>query len=48
MARPDIRKQFATQALDPGALTADQYAEFIKVQGAKFGKVIREAGITAK
>jgi tripartite-type tricarboxylate transporter receptor subunit TctC len=48
MSRPDIRKQFAAQALDAGALTADQYAEFIKVQGAKFGKVIREAGITAK
>src|SRR5688572_13844973 len=43
MSRPDIRKQFAAQALDPGALTADQYAEFIKVQGAKFGKVIKEA-----
>jgi len=48
MARPDIRKQFAAQALDPGALTADQYAEFIKAQGARFGRVIREAGITAK
>ena len=48
MARPDIRKQFAAQALDPGALTADQYAEFIKTQGARFGRVIREAGITAK
>jgi tripartite-type tricarboxylate transporter receptor subunit TctC len=48
MARPDIRKQFAAQALDPGTLTADQYVEFIKVQGTKFGKVIREAGITAK
>jgi tripartite-type tricarboxylate transporter receptor subunit TctC len=48
MARADVRKQYAAQALDPGALTAEQYAEFIKDQGAKFGKVIREAGITAK
>jgi tripartite-type tricarboxylate transporter receptor subunit TctC len=48
LARPDIREKFAAQALDPGALTADQYAAFIKDQGVKFGKVIREAGITAK
>ncbi len=48
MSRPDVRKQYATQALDPGSLTADQYANFIKAQGAKFGKVIRDAGITAK
>jgi tripartite-type tricarboxylate transporter receptor subunit TctC len=48
MGRPEVRKQYATQALDPGVFTADQYSEFIKVQGAKFGRVIREAGITAK
>jgi tripartite-type tricarboxylate transporter receptor subunit TctC len=48
MARPDVRKQYAAQALDPGTLTAEQYAEFIKAQGAKFGKVIRDANITAK
>jgi tripartite-type tricarboxylate transporter receptor subunit TctC len=48
MSRPDVRKQYAAQALDPGSLTADQYAAFIKDQGAKFGKVIKDAGITAK
>ena len=48
MGRPEVRKQYAAQALDPGTLTADQYAEFIKAQGAKFGKVIRDANITAK
>ena len=48
MARPDVRKQYAAQALDPGALTADQYAAFIKDQGVRFGRIIREAGITAK
>jgi tripartite-type tricarboxylate transporter receptor subunit TctC len=48
VSRPDVRKQYAAQALDPGTMTAEQYAEFIKVQGAKFGRVIREAGITAK
>jgi len=48
MARPDVRKQYATQALDPGTLTAEEYAAFIKDQAVKFGKVIRDANITAK
>jgi tripartite-type tricarboxylate transporter receptor subunit TctC len=48
MSRPDVRKQYATQALDPGTLTAEQYAGFIKDQGVRFGRIIREAGITAK
>lgn len=48
MARPDVRDKYSAQALDPGKLTADQYADFIKAQAEKFGKVIREAGITAK
>jgi tripartite-type tricarboxylate transporter receptor subunit TctC len=47
-SRPDVRKQYAAQALDPGTLTADEYAAFIKDQAVKFGKVIREAGITAR
>jgi tripartite-type tricarboxylate transporter receptor subunit TctC len=48
MSRPDVRKQYSAQALDPGTLTAEEYAAFIKDQAVKFGKVIREAGITAK
>lgn len=48
MSRPDVRDKYATQALDPGTLTADQYAAFIKEQAVKFGRIIREARITAK
>jgi tripartite-type tricarboxylate transporter receptor subunit TctC len=48
MSRPDVQKQYTAQALDAGKLTADEYAAFIKDQAVKFGKVIREAGITAK
>ena len=48
MSRPDVRKQYASQALDAGTLTPDEYAAFIKDQAVKFGKIIREAGITAK
>jgi tripartite-type tricarboxylate transporter receptor subunit TctC len=48
MSRPDVQKQYATQALDPGTLTAEQYADFIKDQAVKFGRIIRDANITAK
>ena len=29
-------------------MTAEQYGDFIKAEAVKFGKLIREAGITAK
>ena len=48
LARPDIRERFASQALEPGNLTADQFADYLKVAAGKWGKLIREAGITAK
>jgi tripartite-type tricarboxylate transporter receptor subunit TctC len=46
--RPDVREKYTALALDFSAMTADQYAAFIKEQSAKFGKVIREAKITAQ
>ncbi len=48
LARPDIREKFASQALDPGNLTAEQFGEYIKAAAGKWGKLIREAGIIAK
>lgn len=48
MSRPEVQKQYAAQALDPGKLTPDEYAAFIKAQGVKYGNIIRAAGITAK
>lgn len=48
MSRPDVREKFAAQALDPGKLTAGEFADFIKNQSERFGKLIKEAGITAK
>lgn len=48
LARPDVMEKFASLALDPGKLTPEQYADFIKVQGERFGKLILAAGITAK
>jgi tripartite-type tricarboxylate transporter receptor subunit TctC len=47
-SRPDVREKYTQLALDLGTITADQYAAFIKDQSVKFGKVIREANMTAK
>ena len=47
-SRPDVKEKYTALALDLGTITADEYAAFIKDQSVKFGKVIREAGITAK
>ena len=48
LARPDIRERFASQALDPANTTPEQFAEFIKVEVGRWGKLIKEAGITVK
>ena len=48
LARPDTRERFAAQALEPGNMTAAQFGDYIRSEAEKWGKVIREAGITAK
>ncbi len=48
LARPDIRERFASQALEPGNMTAEQFADYIKVEVGRWGKLIRDAGITMK
>ena len=48
LARPDIRERFASQALDAGNLTAEQFADYIRDAVTKWGTLIREAGITVK
>ena len=47
LSRPDTMEKFASQALEPGKMTAEQYGDYIKAQTVKFGKLIQEAGITA-
>ena len=46
LARPDTRERFAAQALEPGAMSAEQYGDYIKAEAEKYGRLIREAGIT--
>jgi tripartite-type tricarboxylate transporter receptor subunit TctC len=48
LARPDLQKNFASQALDPGNLSVEQFSEYVKGSAAKWGKLIKEAGITMK
>jgi tripartite-type tricarboxylate transporter receptor subunit TctC len=45
LARPDIKQLFASQALEPGAMSASQFADYIKVEKGRWGKLIQEAGI---
>jgi len=45
LARPDIKERFASQALYPGNLTADEWSAYIKASAVKWGKLIQDAGI---
>jgi len=48
LGRPDVKQHFATQALEPGKLSAPEFTEFIKNEVNRWGKLIQEAGIQAK
>jgi tripartite-type tricarboxylate transporter receptor subunit TctC len=48
LARRDVRERFASQALEPGNQTAEQFGDYLKAATGKWGKLIREAGITAR
>jgi tripartite-type tricarboxylate transporter receptor subunit TctC len=48
LARRDIAERFASQALEPGNLNPEQFADYIRREVAKWGKLIREAAITAQ
>jgi tripartite-type tricarboxylate transporter receptor subunit TctC len=46
LARPDIKERFASQALEPGNKTPEQFGEYIKSEVGKWGKLIKDAGIS--
>jgi tripartite-type tricarboxylate transporter receptor subunit TctC len=46
LARTETRERFAAQALEPGSMSAEQYADYIKAEAEKWGRLIRTAGIT--
>ena len=45
MAQPDTRERIAAMGGEPAAGTLEQTAEFLRAEHARWGKVIREAGI---
>ena len=38
----------SSQALEPGSMSAEQYGDYIRSESGKWGRLIKEAGITAK
>jgi tripartite-type tricarboxylate transporter receptor subunit TctC len=44
----EARDWFAASGADPGLLTPEAFAQFIRAEHDKLGKVIREAGIKAE
>ena len=47
VAHPDTRERLLTMGLDPVAMAPDEFSEYLKSETAKWGKLVREAGIRA-
>lgn len=45
MGLPDVREKFAQQGVDPASSTPEEFAQLIRDEVARWGKVIRGAGI---
>ncbi len=45
MSLPDVRERFSQQGADPESSTPEQFAQLIRDEVARWGKVIRNAGI---
>ena len=45
LATPDIKEKLASQSMDPFVSTPDQFAALMKVDMARFAKVIKTANI---
>ncbi len=48
LAMPDVRERFLAQGVEPLGSTPEQFGEHIKAQMAKWGKVVRDAGVIAE
>ena len=47
LENPEVKKRFATTDLEPMGSTPEQLGSFVRSEIAKWGKVIKESGITA-
>jgi len=45
MSAPDLRDKLLASGIEPQTNTPEQFAEFIRSEAVRFGKVIRDAGI---
>ena len=43
---PDVKEKFAAQGVDVIGSTPEQFAAHLQEQSAKWGKVVRDAGVT--
>ena len=48
VSAPDMKEKFLVNGVDPLGGTPEQFAEFIRSESLRFGKVIKEAGIRAE
>ena len=46
MAMPDVKEKLASMGFDPVASTPEEFADWIRSEIPRWGKVIRDAGIT--
>jgi tripartite-type tricarboxylate transporter receptor subunit TctC len=42
---PDVRERFAAEGIEALGGTPDQFAEYIRSEIARWGRVIKEAGV---
>lgn len=45
LALPDTRRRLAEQGIQPGALTVEQFAAFIRTERTKWAKLVKDVGI---
>jgi tripartite-type tricarboxylate transporter receptor subunit TctC len=48
LAMPDVRERFLAQGVEPAGGTPEQFADHIRVQMAKWAKVVTDAGVKAE
>jgi tripartite-type tricarboxylate transporter receptor subunit TctC len=45
---PEVRTRLSTEGAEPGSLTLDQFATFIRADAVRWMKVIKASGATAE
>ena len=45
LAMPDVRESFAKQATEPAGGTPEQFEAFMREESARWGAVVKQAGI---